>query len=60
VGDRQDASEDQPKNLVALGEGVGTENVVSNCGDFQNRGSDWTLKDYKPHYNTCYKDPFPY
>lgn len=68
MGDRQDTSEDQPnnhhnhKNLVALW-GVGgslTEKEGGNFGDMQNRGSDWILKDYKPHYNICYKDPFPY
>lgn len=61
MGDRQDASEDQPNNLhnhkssAALGVVVG-----NNCGDVQNRGHDWILKDYKPHHNICYKDPFPY
>ena len=67
VGYRQDTSDDQAnnphnhKNLVALW-GLGgslTEKEGGNSGDMQNWGSDWIQKDYKPHYNIYYKDPFP-
>lgn len=60
VGDRQDASEDQPNILHKSSVALGVVLVGSNCGDVQNRGHDWILKDYKPHHNICYKDPFPY